>query len=84
MQQGLEAIREEAGRGLTKVIDTSEVLLNKSNINKLAKWVMKDVMKEELMEMTRLEVRKGQGKARVQEMIVKIAREFFLSQAGMN
>ena len=54
IDQGLENIREELGRGRMREVDTSEVLRDKVNINKLSQWLMKYVIKEEVSEMKKL------------------------------
>jgi hypothetical protein len=79
MEQGLEVIREELGRGRVGGADIKEALQNKGNINILSQWIMKDVIKEELDEMKELEVDRGLGKTAVQQTITKVVKEFFLS-----
>lgn len=61
----------------------SEVLKDKGNIGKLAAWTIKDVVKEEGEEMTRVGVSKGLGKQKVSEAITRISKEHILARQGV-
>lgn len=79
-EQGLESLIEELRRRKNDGATAKDVLMDNSNIQKIADWAMKDAIREEIAVMKALGVAKGPGKAEVQKIVVKKAKDFFLAR----